>query len=994
MSNTGLFLRLLLLLCLASLTATAQRTIRVPQDQPTIQKAIFAAGYGDTVLVGPGTYYENIVFGTAPVTLLSSDGPEKTIIDGMGLHATVAIQSQGNVTSVIRGFTIQNGGYQRQQNKGETYGGVYVESSAPLIEGNVITNNYCGGVAGALAGPTVRNNLISHNHLPNVSTPYYCLGFGLSYTPGGWGVMLYGSYPPKPFIVTGNTIEENDDVLPGGGGGIYAGAANGIVIQSNIIRHNHGEAGIFILNQTESFLISQNLVVQNQIQCGGICVSDDIPSSDLGTPLKLILGNTVALNQRFDPRNNTVQVLLATLSPSRVLFANNVIYSTLSGIPAMAGGSTNVLTPHATPVVFDHNLVYSTIGAACDSSCAGQIGSYGNFSADPLFMNAATEDFRLSVSSPAIDAGNSSVPNLPTLDLQAQPRLQDATGKGYATIDIGAYELPAVSDPKQTTITLVPSAYYITGTPVTLSASLGSPLGVPTGSVDFLIDGTRVGSSTIDNLGNASVSVPNFAAGLHTTIATYSGQGAFSAAVSVKVYLIFDKGTPSLDLDASPTTIYALNPVIIRATVASGASGANAATGSVFFRDGSTDLGSVPLDSSSHAVLSTSFNAIGAHTITASYAGDNTYSGTSTSTVLQVVANPTSNALTLTPGTLHAYETVTATSRVTSSTTTAAPAGTAVFTVPGKFTHSATISATGTGTDSFSLPAGTYSISSTYGPASDAFLPSSQTQPFVVDRDATSLGLIANTLRAIQRQTVTLTAALTPSHSNHPIAGNISFYEGPTLLGTAQIDASNHAVLSLSTLSIGTHVVVANFAGSADFLASSSTSLTIQIIEQDFDLGVTPTDLKIQAEHHQPLTVTLTSIGQLKDTIQLSCVGLPEEATCTFNNDHLSLSAGGSATTQIIVDTDAVPRFKSDAMFPRGIVYAALLPLLWGVSRKRCLKQLLILALMIGAVTLTGCSSKYPAFTPPGTYKIQVIAVAQASQITHTSDVELTVTPP
>jgi hypothetical protein len=49
----------------------ASGTIRVPQDYATIQKAIDAAGDGDTIVVGPGTYSGGIVISGKSITLIS-----------------------------------------------------------------------------------------------------------------------------------------------------------------------------------------------------------------------------------------------------------------------------------------------------------------------------------------------------------------------------------------------------------------------------------------------------------------------------------------------------------------------------------------------------------------------------------------------------------------------------------------------------------------------------------------------------------------------------------------------------------------------------------------------------------------------------------------------------------------------------------------------------------------------------------------------------------
>ena len=70
------------LLCLGHSSAWTQNTIHVPADQPTIQAGINAAQNGDTVLVAPGTYNESIDFSGKAITVMSSDGPATTIIDG------------------------------------------------------------------------------------------------------------------------------------------------------------------------------------------------------------------------------------------------------------------------------------------------------------------------------------------------------------------------------------------------------------------------------------------------------------------------------------------------------------------------------------------------------------------------------------------------------------------------------------------------------------------------------------------------------------------------------------------------------------------------------------------------------------------------------------------------------------------------------------------------------------------------------------------------
>ena len=85
-------------------------------DYTKIQDAIDAAAINDTILVWPGTYYENISFFGKDLVLASlylTTGDRQyinqTIIDGNKNGSVITLQDNETFASVICGFTIQNG---------------------------------------------------------------------------------------------------------------------------------------------------------------------------------------------------------------------------------------------------------------------------------------------------------------------------------------------------------------------------------------------------------------------------------------------------------------------------------------------------------------------------------------------------------------------------------------------------------------------------------------------------------------------------------------------------------------------------------------------------------------------------------------------------------------------------------------------------------------------------------------------------------------------
>jgi len=127
-------------------------THNVPADFSEIQLAIDSAVEGDTILVAPGTYYENLYIDTNLI-IHSTDGPEETIIDGSGIDRVVYFYIHVDNSTEFSGFTIING-YVNAENwdaPPEGYGGgLLCAGATPELSDLIISNNY-GRKGGGLA---------------------------------------------------------------------------------------------------------------------------------------------------------------------------------------------------------------------------------------------------------------------------------------------------------------------------------------------------------------------------------------------------------------------------------------------------------------------------------------------------------------------------------------------------------------------------------------------------------------------------------------------------------------------------------------------------------------------------------------------------------------------------------------------------------------------------------------------------------------------------
>jgi uncharacterized protein (TIGR03118 family) len=191
----------------------------------------------------------------------------------------------------------------------------------------------------------------------------------------------------------------------------------------------------------------------------------------------------------------------------------------------------------------------------------------------------------------------------------------------FGGISTGLVSMTRVSAPDST----VDTSVTITAN---VAAGTGNP-GAPTGTVTFLDGSNRLGtaslvtdSATLDTIFNAS--------GIHNITAQYSGDGVFlpsSQQIPVQVTGLTTMLTLAAPADAAPGSAVTLTATIT--------STGGTPTGDIAFHDGNTSLGSAPLDGVGVAVLRNNTLAAGAHSLTASYAGDGKF-GVSTSPAVTI----------------------------------------------------------------------------------------------------------------------------------------------------------------------------------------------------------------------------------------------------------------------------------------------------------------------------------------------------------------------
>ncbi|MHC4946169.1 MAG: right-handed parallel beta-helix repeat-containing protein, partial [Planctomycetota bacterium] len=275
-------------------------TIHVPADQPTIQAGIDAAVDGDTVLVAPGTYVENIDFIGKAITVKSSEGAQVTTIDGGNpanpeFGSVVTFAFGEGADSVIEGFTLTNGiGYKDSTIR--RGGGIACYNASPTILDNHIKENAADLGSGIYVYwstmPLITHCVIENNRGSKFTAAVECHSSGMvvehsiiQRNPEEGGIQIGAGSTVR---ILGNIVAEN------GGTGINCNDVQDLLIKDNIIRYNEAQngAGIKIFSSGAG-LVKGNVIKGNWAHSTGAGTGGGLR---IGASNVVVEGNLIAYN--------------------------------------------------------------------------------------------------------------------------------------------------------------------------------------------------------------------------------------------------------------------------------------------------------------------------------------------------------------------------------------------------------------------------------------------------------------------------------------------------------------------------------------------------------------------------------------------------------------------------------------------------------------------------------------------------------------------------
>lgn len=355
----------------------------VPQKYATIQAAIDAVKEGETIMVSPGTYKENLDFkGKGGFTLTSTNPSDNetrknTVIDGnLAGPCIKALSCSKNV--VISGFTLTNGSGNIANN--EAFGGaLYVAGSQLTLTQNDIVNNtasaeqfaYGGALYAEHSTLVLKDNTIRNN----ITSAFKNQAFGGAIYIADVDLTLENNQ-----LIDNTTTSTLSQTY---GGLLYANSCK-LAVKENIISGNkalgnNSWGGCLSIYNSEEVILEQNIIYINQAGNGGAIYSEYCNLT--------LTKNTIRENSAFleIPRSAAYGGAIFAKGGSLTLLENTIeanVVETYFNVGASAfGGAINLnnvnLTAEKNTIL--SNQVHATTdepyiahnfgGALCADSC-------------------------------------------------------------------------------------------------------------------------------------------------------------------------------------------------------------------------------------------------------------------------------------------------------------------------------------------------------------------------------------------------------------------------------------------------------------------------------------------------------------------------------------------------------------------------------------------------------------------------------------------------
>ena len=264
--------------------------------------------------------------------------------------------------------------------------------------------------------------------------------------------------------------------------------------------------------------------------------------------------------------------------------------------------------------------------------------------------------------------------------------------------------------------------------------------------------------------------------------------------------------------------------------------------GTVTLLDGSTPLYSFPIGGGTESFSYTTwFTVVGDHTITAVYAGDANYLGSTSAPLAQTVMEGTTTTLTASANPSAPGQSVTFTATVSPYSASMSPTGTVTFDDGGTTLGTEPLAdqdgvMTATFTTNQLVP-GEHMITASYTPdAGTFFQPTSDSITQTVDKAGVEVNLSSSPSSPLFGQEVTLTAVIDPTSATLDTpTGTVTFTDTvqgvTTTLGTASAVGSPGgatALLLVDNLAVGAHTILAHYSGDGNFdLQTGTFSLNV-----------------------------------------------------------------------------------------------------------------------------------------------------------------------